>query len=165
MVGKKNGKKVFLPVDDRLKPIDELDKCYQAHDVCYENCRMPFRNIIRDSNGNITDVIEGCPFQTAPCFSKCDYESIPCQLKALEHLSETLGYDIQNPFIQLLRYPIRTIGVIGGIPALGGQGLKREYIDPVWDWTRKHSDWGIIISPPNNRGDSGYIGIGIIISW
>ena len=162
---KKNGKDVYLPVSERYTPIDKLDECYQAHDECYENCRMPFRSIIRDNNGNITNVIEGCYFQTAPCFNKCDFDSIPCQLRALRHLSETSEYGIKNPIIQSLRYPIRTIGVIGGTLGLGGQGLKRQYIDPVWDWTRKHSDWGIIISPPNNIGDSGYIGIGLIISW
>jgi RHS repeat-associated protein len=162
---KKDGHLVYLPIDQREKPLDELDKCYKIHDECYENCRMPFRRIIVDGNGNIIDVIEGCPSQTAPCFNQCDFDSVPCQLKALGHLIETSNYAIHNSLIQLIRYPIRAIGVVGGVLALGGQGHRRQYVDPTIDWARQHGEWSIVISPPDNGEEKGYIGIGFKISW
>ena len=35
-------------------------------------------------------------------------------------------YDIDNPVIQVLRYPIRVVTAVGGSIALGGQGIVRD---------------------------------------
>ena len=79
--------------------VDALDECYKEHDLCYEDCRN------NNSPGPCQDV----------CFSLCDIQSIPCQIKALINIFEPLnppGY---------LASPVGTVG-------LGAQGVGRATI-------------------------------------
>ena len=57
----------YIFPDNLLPPKDDLDQCYNAHDLCYENCRKKNRN---------------CDYGLSRCFSDCDYKSILCQLNA-----------------------------------------------------------------------------------
>ncbi len=189
----KNGKLEDVYIDlsrvktKKKRPIDALDECYKKHDYCYEDCRKPYRCIIKDGNGKIIDVKEGDPSLLDDCYSKCDFESVPCQLYALTHLNDTTGYAIDNPLLQGIRLPIRGLTALGGIVALGGQGLIRKCkaqirkwlhyrrmatigaigsaVESAWDWTRTHSEFGVIAHESDNRFEGGSIGFGITIRF
>ena len=129
-----------------------------VHDYCYEKCREPYRCITKDFWGRITDVKEGDPSLIADCYTKCDFESVPCQLNALMHLYDTFGYAINNRFLQGIRLPIRAITAFGGTIGLGGQGLVRKYIAPVGRWIQNQGGAGI--GAIGSAVESTWIGLG-----
>ncbi|MFA7231782.1 MAG: RHS repeat-associated core domain-containing protein, partial [Victivallaceae bacterium] len=84
----------YVPGLTNVSPADDLDACYKNHDICYENCRNN----------------KECSKDKDSCFSKCDYASVPCQLKAL------FGNNNWNGYLQAIP------GAIG----LGAQGIGRD---------------------------------------
>ena len=45
------------------------------------------------------------------------------------------------------------------------QGINGKYLEPALEWAKNHSEIGIITSPPDTRGNGGFIGLGLTISF
>ncbi len=107
----------------KVLAIDAVDACYKEHDLCYEKCRKLYEK----KHGALID----CPSRSKRCKSKCDYDAVLCQVKAVSHFCQTHDkngnkYAIDNKAVQIIRYPIRLITIPLGSIVLGCQGIIRD---------------------------------------